>query len=161
MISEAVIDDIKHRLNIVDIISDRIEIKKAGKNWFGRCPFHDEKSASFSVNEQKQMAYCFGCGAGGDVFKFVMDYENIDFYTAVRKLAAIAGVSLDETQQEKPIVSKRKMSRLESQAMTEKIIIELYEGEIKKGNAVNDEDEKRYQLAVRRLNEIKKMKLNY
>lgn len=73
---------IKKENNIVDIVSKYIVLKKSGSNYFGNCPFHAEKTSSLSVNEKKQMFYCFGCGMGGDLFKFITEIENISFKEA-------------------------------------------------------------------------------
>jgi len=85
---------VRDRVNIVDVISQRIALKKAGKNYRALCPFHHEKTPSFMVNEEKQIFHCFGCGAGGDVFTFLMRYENLSFYDALIELARSAGVSI-------------------------------------------------------------------
>lgn len=100
------INDIKQRLDIVDIISSRIPIVKKGKNWHACCPFHDEKNPSFTVNQEKQFYYCFGCGAGGDVFDFIMSYERIGFSGTKTKLAALAGVTLEPCEYVKPSIPK-------------------------------------------------------
>lgn len=86
--NENVIDEIKSRCNIVDVIGRVVALKRAGSNYKGLCPFHNEKTPSFVVSEQKQIFTCFGCGATGDVIKFVEKYENLDFVGAVEKLAA-------------------------------------------------------------------------
>jgi DNA primase len=90
-IPQQFIDDLLDRVDIVDVIDRRVKLKKTGKNYSARCPFHDEKTPSFSVNPEKQFYYCFGCGAGGNALGFVMDYENIDFPQAVENLASSVG----------------------------------------------------------------------
>jgi DNA primase len=87
------IDDLLARVNIIDVIDARIKLKKTGKNYSALCPFHKEKSPSFSVNPDKQFYYCFGCGAGGNALGFVMDYEHCSFPEAVEELAK--GLGLD------------------------------------------------------------------
>lgn len=82
-----VIEEVRTRNDIVDVISQYVNLKKKGANYFGLCPFHNEKSPSFSVSPGKQMYYCFGCGAGGNVITFVMEYENYSFVEAVKYLA--------------------------------------------------------------------------
>lgn len=77
--SDEVVEEVRSRANIVDVIGNYVALKKKGANYFGLCPFHGEKTPSFSVSPGKQMFYCFGCGKGGDVVKFLMDYENITF----------------------------------------------------------------------------------
>lgn len=88
------IDDLLSRVDIVDVINRRVSLKKTGKNYSARCPFHEEKTPSFSVNPDKQFYYCFGCGAGGNAVGFIMDYERQDFPSAVDNLAHIAGLEV-------------------------------------------------------------------
>ncbi len=88
------IEEIKSRLNIIDIIGKSVKLKKAGRNFKGLCPFHNEKSPSFMVSPDRQMFHCFGCGKGGSVFDFVMLYSHVDFVEALEELAALAGVKL-------------------------------------------------------------------
>lgn len=96
--SEDLIEEIRSRNDIVDVISGYVKLQKKGASYFGLCPFHNEKSPSFSVSPQKQMYYCFGCGAGGNVFTFLMEYENYTFVEAVKMLAQRAGVTLPEVE---------------------------------------------------------------
>jgi hypothetical protein len=81
-------DNIKHSHNIVDIIEKYVPLKKQGKNWFGCCPFHSEKSPSFSVDEKDQFYHCFGCGENGDVIKFVQEFSGMNFVDACKELGA-------------------------------------------------------------------------
>lgn len=92
--SEDIIEEVRVRNDIVDIVSGYVKLQKKGSNYFGLCPFHNEKSPSFSVSPAKQMYYCFGCGAGGNVITFVMEYENYSFSEAFKMLADRAGVKL-------------------------------------------------------------------
>ncbi len=94
--SEDVVEEVRQRSDIVDVISSYVSLKKSGSNFFGLCPFHNEKSPSFSVSGSKQMYYCFGCGAGGNVFTFLMEYENLTFQEALGQLADRAGMALPE-----------------------------------------------------------------
>lgn len=95
LISEDEIKEIRKSVDIVDVISDYIPLTPKGKNFFGVCPFHADHSPSMSVSREKQIFTCFSCGASGNVFKFVMDYENINFYEAVKKLAQKAGITIN------------------------------------------------------------------
>lgn len=88
-------DEIKSRCNIVDIVGRYVELKRSGSSYKGLCPFHSEKTPSFNVSESRQFFYCFGCGASGDVISFLMKIENIDFHTAVSKLAEEYGIDMD------------------------------------------------------------------
>ena len=90
--SDEVIEEVRARNDVVDVIGGYIHLQKKGSNYFGLCPFHNEKSPSFSVSPQKQMYYCFGCGKGGNVITVVMDYENESFQEAVASLAERAGI---------------------------------------------------------------------
>ena len=99
--SEELIEEIRTRNDIVDVISGYVRLQKKGSSYFGLCPFHNEKSPSFSVSRQKQMYYCFGCGAGGNVFTFLMEYENFTFVEAVKYLADRAGVELPKAEYSK------------------------------------------------------------
>ncbi len=94
--SEELIEEIRQSNDIVDVISGYIKLQKKGSSYFGLCPFHNEKSPSFSVSRSKQMYYCFGCGAGGNVITFIMEYENYTFSEAVRLLAERAGIAVPE-----------------------------------------------------------------
>ncbi|MBQ1377947.1 MAG: DNA primase [Lachnospiraceae bacterium] len=94
--SEEIIEKVRTASPIVDIIGQYVHLEKKGANYFGLCPFHNEKSPSFSVSPSRQMFYCFGCGAGGNVVTFVMDYENYTFPEAIKHLADRAGIELPE-----------------------------------------------------------------
>lgn len=88
------IDELLARVNIVDVIDGRVKLKRAGKNYSGLCPFHKEKSPSFSVSPDKQFYYCFGCGAGGNALGFLMEYDRLNFPEAVEELAKMAGLDV-------------------------------------------------------------------
>ena len=96
--SEDLIEEVRMKNDIVDVISGYVKLQKKGSSYFGLCPFHNEKSPSFSVSRQKQMYYCFGCGAGGNVFTFLMEYENYTFIEAVEYLAERSGVELPKAE---------------------------------------------------------------
>ena len=96
--SDDLIEEIRMRNDIVDVISGYVKLQRKGSSYFGLCPFHNEKSPSFSVSPSKQMYYCFGCGAGGNVFTFLMEYENYSFMEALRVLADRAGIQLPQQE---------------------------------------------------------------
>lgn len=91
------VEEVKRRVDLVDVISAYVRLRKAGRNWEGLCPFHQEKTPSFSVNQEKQFWHCFGCGAGGDVFAFLQKAENLTFREALERLAQHVGVPLDQS----------------------------------------------------------------
>ncbi len=95
---EELIEEIREKNDIVSVISSYVKLKKQGSSYFGLCPFHNEKSPSFSVSPDKQMYYCFGCGEGGNVITFIMKYENYSFVEAVKYLADRVGIQLPEAQ---------------------------------------------------------------
>ena len=82
-IPDSFIETLNDRVNIVDVISARVPLKKSGREYHGRCPFHDDSSPSFSVNPDKQVYHCFGCGASGGLITFVMEFDKIDFVSAI------------------------------------------------------------------------------
>lgn len=107
-----VIEEVRSRNDIVDVVGQYVHLQKKGANYFGLCPFHNEKSPSFSVSPGKQMFYCFGCGEGGNVFSFLMKYDNLTFQEAVKALAERSGVSLpdaDDSPQAKAMRDKRQV----------------------------------------------------
>ena len=104
--SEDIVEEVRMKNDIVDVISGYVKLQKKGSSYFGLCPFHSEKSPSFSVSRDKQMYYCFGCGAGGNVFTFIMEYENYSFVEALKMLAERAGVELPEMEYSKEAKEK-------------------------------------------------------
>ena len=98
LIPQSFIDDLLNRTDIVDVVSSRVQLKKTGKNFSACCPFHKEKTPSFSVSPDKQFYYCFGCGAGGNALGFIMDHNNLDFPQAVEDLAKAAGMEVPREQ---------------------------------------------------------------
>lgn len=93
---EEIVEEVRQRNDIVDVISSYVKLQKKGSNHMGLCPFHNEKSPSFSVSQSKQMYHCFGCGVGGNVFTFIMEYENFTFVEALKLLAEKSGITLPE-----------------------------------------------------------------
>ena len=91
---DEIVEEVRSRNDIVDVISGYVRLQKKGSNYFGLCPFHNEKSPSFSVSPGKQMYYCFGCGAGGNVITFLMEYENYTFAEALKVLAFVTAGNL-------------------------------------------------------------------
>lgn len=109
LIPQRFIDDLLDKVDIVDVVGSRISLRKSGKNYSARCPFHDEKSPSFTVSPDKQFYYCFGCGAGGNAIGFVMDYDRTEFPQAVEQLAKHCGLEVPrETTRNDPADSRRK-----------------------------------------------------
>lgn len=104
--SDDIIEEIRMKNDIVDVISQYVKLTRKGNSYFGLCPFHNEKTPSFSVTPSKQMYYCFGCGAGGNVFTFVMEYENFTFGEALKYLADRAGVELPKIEYSKEAKAK-------------------------------------------------------
>ncbi len=113
--SDELIDEIKNKNDIVDVISQYVTLKRSGRNFFGLCPFHKEKSPSFSVSPDKQIFHCFGCGVGGNVFHFLQKIENISFLEALESLANQAGINLptlDNAVDDKLIRLKSKVYKI-------------------------------------------------
>ncbi|MBT8149040.1 MAG: DNA primase, partial [Gammaproteobacteria bacterium] len=109
LIPQSFIDDLLDRVDIVEVIDRRVPLKKAGRSYKACCPFHDEKTPSFNVNPDKQFYHCFGCGAGGNAVGFLMDYENVDFPTAIESLATLLGIEVPhEAVSEKQQQQRRK-----------------------------------------------------
>ena len=93
-IPRSFIEDLLERVDIIDVISPRVSLKKSGANYMACCPFHNEKTPSFSVNQNKQFYHCFGCGVSGDAIRFLTEYERLDFVDAVEQLANQAGLEV-------------------------------------------------------------------
>lgn len=119
LIPQSFIDDLLDRIDIVDVVDSRVKLKRSGKNYSACCPFHEEKTPSFTVSPEKQFYYCFGCGASGNALGFVMDYERLSFPEAVEQLARITGVDVPhEVQTEAEI--KREQERKNIYQLLEK-----------------------------------------
>ncbi len=106
--SSDLLEEIRNRCDIVDIISDYVHLKPAGKGFKGLCPFHEEKTPSFMVSPEKQLFHCFGCGEGGNAFNFLMKYEKLSFFEAVKMLAQKSGVPLPVDEEKENILHKKK-----------------------------------------------------
>jgi len=116
LISKSVLDDIRFRCDIVDVIDAYITLPQKGTIIKALCPFHKEKTPSFNVNRQRQIFHCFGCGAGGDVFKFVMLYEHVDFIGAIKILAEKAGIPLQFKKGSEPYADKEILLTIHEEA---------------------------------------------
>jgi len=134
LIPQTFLDDLLDRLDIVEVVDRRVKLKKTGKNYSARCPFHDEKTPSFSVNPEKQFYYCFGCGAGGNALGFVMDYENLEFPQAVESLAGSVGMAVPREESRPatgPGSKVEEQSNRELYALMEKVA-KYYQHELRK-----------------------------
>ena len=121
------IDDLLARVDIVDLIDSHVPLKKSGSNHTARCPFHTEKTPSFSVNRNKQFFYCFGCGASGNAISFLMDLNHLDFVEAVEDLAAYQGVDVPREQNSSPTIHANKTSANESYELLKKVALFYYQ----------------------------------
>lgn len=133
--SDEVIEEVRSKNDIVDVISGYVRLNKKGSSYMGLCPFHNEKSPSFSVSRVKQMYHCFGCGAGGNVFTFLMEYENYSFVEALKYLADRAGVELPEQE-----YSKEAKHRADTKAILleiNKLAAQYYYVQLKKEQGVH------------------------
>jgi DNA primase len=134
-IKDASVEEVKRRADVVDVVSLRTSLRKQGARLVGRCPFHEERTPSFSVNPAKGVYYCFGCGAGGDVLRFVQETENVDFVGAIEWLADRYGIRLDyeesTPQAERARVQRERVQRLLEQTTTffERVLWDTAAGE--------------------------------
>src|SRR3954471_18121776 len=130
------IDDLRRQADIVRVVGDYVTLKKKGANWMACCPFHQEKTPSFSVNPSKGFYKCFGCGKGGTAFNFLMEMEGLNFPEAVKRVAEISGVMLPE-QVDDRTYERSKQQREEKKKVAEQIIelnqvaLEFWETELK------------------------------
>ena len=120
-IPEDKISEIKNTVDIVDIISESVLLKKTGRNFVGLCPFHSEKTPSFTVSPEKQIFYCFGCGTGGNVFSFIMKQEGLTFPEAANSLAKRYGIDIParalSPEQRKKVSQRQRLLQINKQAM--------------------------------------------
>jgi DNA primase len=100
---DSFVEEVRRTADVVRVISDQVALKKMGNSWKGLCPFHNEKTPSFNVRAEPPIFHCFGCGAGGDVFKFVMLHERVGFPEAVESLARRFGIAVPESPTSAPI----------------------------------------------------------
>lgn len=142
-IPQEIIDEIAGQINIVDIVGRYVPLKQRGQNFIGLCPFHNEKTPSFSVSQNKQIFHCFGCNAGGNVFKFLMDIEHLTFPEAVKKLADEVGIKLPE--KERSPEEKKQYARRQQLLACNKYAAYFYEYVLshEKGRAYKEYLEKR------------------
>ena len=133
IISEDKISEVSRTADIFEIISESVRLRKTGKNFVGLCPFHSEKTPSFSVSPDKQMFYCFGCGAGGNVFHFLMKQEGVSFPEAVRMLAARYGIEINERNLSP--AEKKKISERESLLNLNQLALDYFRSALSQGSA--------------------------
>lgn len=135
LISEHIIEQVREANDVVDVVSDYVQLKRSGRNFFGRCPFHNEKTPSFSVSPDKQIYHCFGCGAGGNVINFIMEHERLDFISSVKLLADRANIHI-ETDPGEP---RKKDDRASIYNMHE-IACRVFERQLNDSNAKSAKD---------------------
>ena len=117
MIPRAAIEEILYRADIVDVISSHVTLKRAGSNFGGLCPFHSEKTPSFTVFPATKSFYCFGCGAGGDVITFIMKTENLDYPSAIEFLAQRVGITIEhEDRDSKDLINRKRVYEMNLEA---------------------------------------------
>ena len=108
------IDDLLSRTDVVDIVDSRVKLKKAGKNYQACCPFHNEKSPSFTVSQEKQFYHCFGCGAHGNAISFMMEFDRLEFVEAIEELARFHGLEVPREKGSRPAMSEEKKQQQET-----------------------------------------------
>ena len=154
-------DELRQRLSLVDVISRRVPLTKKGQNYWGCCPFHNEKTPSFSVSEEKGFYHCFGCGEHGDIISFVMKNENVDFKTAITELAEMAGLKLPEIKQKSKQQIENEQTYIDITEKASKIYEELLYSESGKhaleyikNRGFSDEMIKKYRIGYAPKNNI-------
>ena len=151
MIPDSYINDLLGRVDIIEVIDRRVKLKRSGKNHMACCPFHDEKSPSFSAESVKQMYYCFGCGAGGNAIGFMMDYDGIGFRQAVKSLADSVGLAFEYDGVD-PVHTAQSATRQQKEDnMDDTWMVAIYEAAAARGDTIKLSDRKRYQLATNRI----------
>ena len=108
-ITQECVARIKDSADIVELLSKYLQLRRAGNSWKACCPFHSEKTPSFHVNPARQTFHCFGCGVGGDALKFIMMFENLDYPTALRRLADMNGIPVIEEEENPEMARLRRM----------------------------------------------------
>lgn len=157
MIPQSYIDELIARLDIVSVIDARVKLRKTGKNYVACCPFHDEKSPSFSVSEAKQFFYCFGCGASGHALGFVLRYEGLEFPVAVERLANSIGMPKWDSDKQKarskiPAARRRRLQKILEH---EKYLVKFSIASMKYSTIpATQEDKERAELAINRIKKI-------
>src|ERR1044072_1628335 len=131
MISQNTIQEILSRIDIIDIVGGFVKLKKRGANYLGLCPFHNEKTPSFSVSPAKQFYHCFGCGAHGNAIGFLMAYSTLGYVDAVKELASSVGMQVPDERPPTPEQAARKERETDLYALMEKAM-DFYRGELKK-----------------------------
>ena len=128
MIPESFIQELLHRVDIVDLIDSYVPLKKAGANYAACCPFHNEKTPSFTVSQTKQFYHCFGCSAHGTAIGFLMEYSGLGFVDAIKELASRVGMQVPEEEARRPYDGPKLTTLTEIMARVTKDDYELYEG---------------------------------
>lgn len=141
LIPQEIIQEVLQQSNIVDVVGEYVALRKRGRNYFGLCPFHHEDTPSFSVNEEKQIYKCFGCGQGGNVIGFVKEVEHISFAEAVRHLADRCGIQIPEAQLSP--AEQQRMQERQSLLAIHKLAAELYQEELARSRSAQAYLEKR------------------
>lgn len=159
MISQNYINELLSRADIVDVVDSRVRLRKQGKNYSACCPFHDEKSPSFTVNHEKQFYYCFGCGAGGGAIRFVSEYERLSFPDAVKKLAMVYGMEAPDEQTEWE-AAQMDARKTRAQLRDEELIIAIGNSMFANKEPFSEAEMNRYMEAKERVPQLRtKLKL--
>ena len=154
MIPEQFKDELLRRVRIADVIGPHVQLKKAGGRFYGLCPFHDEKTASFMVHSERQFFYCFGCGANGDAIGFLIEYHGLKFAEAVKQLAASVGMSVPKERTPTPrrVIQRRVDAEAMLQCLEHELLIcAIVTGDYEQGAPVSEEDRARFLQARSRI----------